>query len=59
MMEGIMHQQETTMNVPSPDSVEQKEYLPLNTNTTLDAQSMSYKGKSKMEGKQESGIEQG
>jgi hypothetical protein len=58
MMEGTMHQPETTMNVLSPDSVKQKEYQPYNI--TLDAQYMFYKGESKTEGKQESGmIEQG
>jgi hypothetical protein len=60
MMEGIMHQPETMINVPSPGSVEQKEFQPLNTNITLDAQYMYYKRKSEMEGKQESGrTEQG
>jgi hypothetical protein len=60
MVEGTMHQPETTMNVLSPDSVKQKEYQPYSINSTLDAQYMYYKGKSKMEGNQESGrIEQG
>jgi hypothetical protein len=55
-----MPQPETMMNVLSPDSVKQKEYQPYSINITLDAQYMYYKGKSKMEGKQESGrIEQG
>jgi hypothetical protein len=60
MMEGTMHQPETTMNVLSPDFVKQKEYQPYSINITLDAQYMYYKEKSKMEEKQESGkIEQG
>jgi hypothetical protein len=60
MMEGTMHQPEAMMNVLSPDSVKQKEYQPYSTNIILDAQSTSYKRKSKMEGKQESGrTEQG
>ena len=60
MMEGTMHQPEVMMNALSPDSVKQKEYQPYSINITLDAQYMYYKGKSKMEGKQESGrIEQG
>jgi hypothetical protein len=60
MMGGTMHQPESTMNALSPDFVKQKEYQPYSINITLDAQYMYYKGKSKMEGKQESGrIEQG
>jgi hypothetical protein len=60
MMAGTMHQPETMMNVPSSDSVEQKEFQPSNTNITLDAQYMYYNRKSKTEGKQESGrTEQG
>jgi hypothetical protein len=60
MMEGTMHQPETVMNVPSPDSVVQKEYQPSSTNITLDVLFMYYKGKSRKERKQESGkTEQG
>ncbi len=59
-LEEIMLQPISVMNVLSLDSVEQREYQPLRTNITLDAQYMSYKRKSKMVGKQENGrIEQG
>jgi len=50
-----MHQPERMMNAPYLDFVEQREYQPLRTNITLDAQYMSYNRKSKMVGKQESG----
>jgi hypothetical protein len=55
MMPGTMPLLGKMMNVLSPDFAAQKEYQPLDTNTTLDAQSMSYKRKSRMERKQENG----
>ena len=55
MMPGTMPLLGKMMNVLSLNFVAQKEYQPLDTNTTLDAQSMSYKRKSRMERKQESG----
>jgi hypothetical protein len=55
MIVETMHQQDRMMNAPYLGSVEQREYQPLRTNITLDAQYMSYNRKSKMVGKEESG----
>jgi hypothetical protein len=60
MIEETMHQPIRMMNVPSLDSVAQREYQPLRTNITLDVQYMFYNRRSKMVGKQGNGrIEQG
>jgi hypothetical protein len=60
MMEETMLQPIRVMNVLSLDSVERREYQPLRTNITLDAQYMFYNRKFKMVEKQGNGrIEQG
>ena len=53
MMEETMLQPISVMNALSQDSVEQREYQPLRTNITLDAQYMFYNRKFKMVEKQE------
>ncbi len=60
MMQGTMLQPGTMMNAQYQDSVQLREFQPLNTSTIMGVQFMYYNRKFKMEEKQGSGkIEQG